>query len=210
MVEIQCPHCEGNVELEDNSFGVFDCPHCDGPFEYESSSSEGSDTTGPGLPTVSQNQLSLAVSISGVALGVLAIMVFFSALSFDTMCPEEERSTTEINGEEVISCTSEEFLWETQMAKLLFNSCCLMVPGSLVLTSLGYILRKRPLERPNTNSEVKTTPHANNFADSKVATGIQAAAMFFGIGISAVVAIIGAVMIGVIVFFLYVMLGYWF
>lgn len=62
-------------------------------------------------------------------------MVFFTAFSFDVVCPEEERSITEIDGKEVISCSSDEFLWETQMAKLLFSSCCLMVPGSLVLTS---------------------------------------------------------------------------
>tara|TARA_B100001093_G_scaffold68951_1_gene59240 strand:+ start:45388 stop:45732 length:345 start_codon:yes stop_codon:yes gene_type:complete len=35
MVEIQCPHCEKNVELEDGSFGVFDCPHCAEEFEWE-------------------------------------------------------------------------------------------------------------------------------------------------------------------------------
>jgi len=26
MVEIQCPHCEEDVELEDGVFGLFDCP----------------------------------------------------------------------------------------------------------------------------------------------------------------------------------------
>ena len=203
MVEIQCPHCDEDVELENNSFGVFDCPHCDEPFEYESSSSEERDTNASGVPIVSQNQFSLAVSISGVVLGVLAIMVFFTAFSFDVVCPEEERSITEIDGEEVISCSSDEFLWETQMAKLLFSSCCLMVPGSLVLTSFGYSIRKRPLEMAATNSDVKTTPSINNFADSKVANGIQVAAMFFGIGMSAIVAIIGTVLIGLVVFFLY-------
>ena len=54
-----------------------------------------------------------------------------------------------------------------------------------------------------TNSDVKTTPSINNFADSKIANGIQAAAMFFGIGMSAIVAIIGTVLIGLVVFFLY-------
>ena len=34
MVEIQCPHCEEVVELEDNSFGLFDCPHCGEEFSW--------------------------------------------------------------------------------------------------------------------------------------------------------------------------------
>lgn len=41
MVEIQCPHCEKDIELEDDSFGLFDCPYCDEEIEYESSSDNG-------------------------------------------------------------------------------------------------------------------------------------------------------------------------
>ena len=37
MVEIQCPHCEEDVELEDGEFGLFDCPYCDDEFEYAKS-----------------------------------------------------------------------------------------------------------------------------------------------------------------------------
>ncbi len=36
MVEVQCPHCSKNVELEHGDSGVFNCPYCDGEFEYES------------------------------------------------------------------------------------------------------------------------------------------------------------------------------
>ena len=35
MVEIQCPHCEDNIELEDGEFGLFDCPSCNQEFEWE-------------------------------------------------------------------------------------------------------------------------------------------------------------------------------
>ena len=37
MVEIRCPHCEEDVELEEDAFGLFDCPHCNKEYEYESS-----------------------------------------------------------------------------------------------------------------------------------------------------------------------------
>ena len=35
MVEIQCPHCEDEIELEDGVFGLFDCPYCNQEFEWE-------------------------------------------------------------------------------------------------------------------------------------------------------------------------------
>jgi|TARA_B110000483_G_scaffold37071_1_gene45533 hypothetical protein len=35
MVVIPCPLCEGNVELEDDDFGLFACPHCDDEFNWE-------------------------------------------------------------------------------------------------------------------------------------------------------------------------------
>ena len=34
MVEILCPHCEEEIELDDDAYGDFECPHCDGEFEW--------------------------------------------------------------------------------------------------------------------------------------------------------------------------------
>jgi len=34
MVEILCPHCEEEIELDDDAQGEFSCPHCDGEFEW--------------------------------------------------------------------------------------------------------------------------------------------------------------------------------
>ncbi len=36
MVEIQCPHCDEDIELEDGVSGLFDCPHCDEEFSWSS------------------------------------------------------------------------------------------------------------------------------------------------------------------------------
>ena len=38
MVEIQCPHCDEDIELEDGVSGLFDCPHCDKEFSWNSAS----------------------------------------------------------------------------------------------------------------------------------------------------------------------------
>jgi hypothetical protein len=34
MVEILCPHCEGEIELDDDASGEFVCPLCNGEFEW--------------------------------------------------------------------------------------------------------------------------------------------------------------------------------
>jgi len=34
MVEILCPHCDEEIELEDDNSGEFACPHCNGEFEW--------------------------------------------------------------------------------------------------------------------------------------------------------------------------------
>lgn len=34
MVEILCPHCEGEIELDDDASGTYICPHCDSEFEW--------------------------------------------------------------------------------------------------------------------------------------------------------------------------------
>ena len=34
MVEILCPHCEEEIELDDDAYGEFACPCCDGEFEW--------------------------------------------------------------------------------------------------------------------------------------------------------------------------------
>ena len=34
MVEILCPHCEEEIELEDDVSGEFACPYCEDEFEW--------------------------------------------------------------------------------------------------------------------------------------------------------------------------------
>ena len=36
MVEIECPHCDEGIELDDDDFGLFECPHCEEEFEWNS------------------------------------------------------------------------------------------------------------------------------------------------------------------------------
>ena len=44
MVEILCPHCEGELELDDDASGEFECPLCNGEFEWNVEENEKSNT----------------------------------------------------------------------------------------------------------------------------------------------------------------------
>ena len=35
MVEIECPHCDEDIELDDDDFGLFKCPHCEDEFSWD-------------------------------------------------------------------------------------------------------------------------------------------------------------------------------
>ena len=45
MVEILCPHCEGELELDDDASGEFECPLCNGEFEWNVEEDEKLTTT---------------------------------------------------------------------------------------------------------------------------------------------------------------------
>ena len=36
MVELQCPHCNEDIELDDGDSGLFNCPHCNEDFYLKS------------------------------------------------------------------------------------------------------------------------------------------------------------------------------
>lgn len=44
MVEILCPHCDEEIELDDDSVGEFSCPYCDEDFTWGGLSGDGTST----------------------------------------------------------------------------------------------------------------------------------------------------------------------
>jgi endogenous inhibitor of DNA gyrase (YacG/DUF329 family) len=72
MVEIQCPHCDENVELEDDVFGLFDCPHCDEEFIWKDDEDVSNEhTINP--PVISG--VKIGIGIGGIVL--FLSMIFF-------------------------------------------------------------------------------------------------------------------------------------
>ena len=73
MVEILCPHCEGEIELDDDASGEFECPLCDGEFEWNISE-ENTET----MPNTSNNPVVLTSNIIHGLGALLLIIGLFS------------------------------------------------------------------------------------------------------------------------------------
>ena len=74
MVEIQCPHCEEDIELKHGSTGLFNCPYCHEEFSYE-----GDDIF---MPTFSDKlQIFMTVGMKiGLAIVGLGVVLFLGFL----------------------------------------------------------------------------------------------------------------------------------
>ena len=216
-IEFNCSNCGARLRIPESYHGSLTCPSCShkqDSYEVHNSSGFAPVQFSKGYllvkkiknfdpKNITQNDISLALSIIGLLLGILAIYVFFSAFTLDAWCPEEYRSTIVVDGEEAISCNSEQFLWETGMAKRIFNACCIMIPGSFLLTVLGYNLRKENVVVQENSASVDAATPSNNISDSRGTKVIQATAMGFGIGMITIVAIIGIVITALIVLVIY-------
>ena len=79
MVEILCPHCEGEIELDDDASGEFECPLCEGEFEWNvpAASKKAKSTK-----SISASQLvSHPIQWAGLALSVVMLIILIMSLS---------------------------------------------------------------------------------------------------------------------------------
>ena len=80
MVEILCPHCEEEIELEDDASGEFACPHCDGEFEWNIQPEvEQFDEQDSLLLTLVSGFFSGSLLLTGLALLVASVVGFGSS-----------------------------------------------------------------------------------------------------------------------------------
>ena len=79
MVEILCPHCEGELELDDDASGEFECPLCDGKFEWNVEVEESFDdavthTENRIVPSKGSNKMDTGAKVlAGVYVGYKAV-----------------------------------------------------------------------------------------------------------------------------------------
>ena len=84
MVELDCPHCEATIELDNDAYGDFECPLCDGEFEFGEppiQSIQPSQSVQPAQPHQAKGSGfdSTMKILTGVSLGA-AIFVVLAAL----------------------------------------------------------------------------------------------------------------------------------
>jgi hypothetical protein len=100
MVEILCPHCEGDIELPDGEYGEFSCPLCEEDFIWEDESNND-----PASFIESEN-IELSYKLAAIAVVVvifLIIMVLSSALSSE----EVNTSSWPLEQVEIVEITNE-------------------------------------------------------------------------------------------------------
>lgn len=86
MVEILCPHCDGEIELDDDASGEFACPYCEGEFEWNvepkpkrskrrssSSSASKQDSRGPSFSASGLKVAREAVHVAMLAFLILCL-----------------------------------------------------------------------------------------------------------------------------------------
>jgi len=74
MVEILCPHCEGEIELDDDASGEFACPLCDGEFEWNVEEDESFDdavvSTNNRIVTTDFEEKPAVPKVAGIAFSI--------------------------------------------------------------------------------------------------------------------------------------------
>lgn len=78
MVEILCPHCEGEIELDDDASGEFECPLCGGEFEWNmdgDDSYEANTYSDDVIITTEFREMSAVPKVAGIAFCVWMVLV---------------------------------------------------------------------------------------------------------------------------------------
>ncbi len=229
-IKFKCAQCATKLKIPKSYNGRIKCPVCS--FEQEVNGEKINDLTFyedleisnitdffitgtqiilQKIKSLDSKKVSLALSISAAILMIIAILTFFSAFSYESMCPEENRGTTIIDGEEYPSC--EGASWgETETADKLLTACGLLLPLSLTLAIVGYSVRKEADDRLKVSDPLKNqvegklilnTSNKNNTKNDTLIDNTTKVIQFSILGVSitlSVLTIVGIILI--IIFFI--------
>tara|TARA_Y100001968_G_scaffold331922_1_gene388245 strand:- start:1932 stop:2861 length:930 start_codon:yes stop_codon:yes gene_type:complete len=229
-IKFKCAQCATKLKIPKSYNGRIKCPVCS--FEQEVNGEKINDLTFyedleisnitdffitgtqiilQKIKSLDSKKVSLALSISAAILMIIAILTFFSAFTYESMCPEENRGTTIIDGEEYPSC--EGASWgETETADKLLTACGLLLPLSLTLAIVGYSVRKEADDRLKVSDPLKNqvegklilnTSNKNNTKNDTLIDNTTKVIQFSILGVSitlSVLTIVGIILI--IIFFI--------
>jgi len=170
MVEILCPHCDEEIELDDDASGEFACPHCEGEFEWNTDTdSEGYDEAeGSPIFGLSRNQAALGAVIIGLVLGILAASIGANTASGFGDCPEESRIYSETEYDEMSYECDELPDYGGALAGL--TLCCGLFSAACWFVWFGYLAWKPAVVFHS--SEHESSPRTTASALTAVATNV--------------------------------------
>ena len=143
-IEVDCGSCGQRLSLPASHTGRFQCPSCGA----EQDMATAVPTKGP-MEAISDQYasartLAMRLNIAGIAVGVLAILVFMGGLG--QLGPDPENCTEiEMDGEMVMSCTGGGFLENPEALNFVGVACCLLVPIAIILPVVAQAVRPPPL-----------------------------------------------------------------
>ncbi len=143
-IEVDCGSCGQRLSLPASHTGRFQCPSCGA----EQDMATAVPTKGPmealSDQYASARTLAMRLNIAGIAVGVLAILVFMGGLG--QLGPDPENCTEiEMDGEMVMSCSGGGFLENPEALNFVGVACCLLVPIAIVLPVVAQAVRPPPL-----------------------------------------------------------------
>ena len=145
-VEVDCGSCGQRLSLPASHTGRFQCPSCGTEQDMAVASLSKQDPMEAlSDQYASARALAMRLNVAGIVVGVLAILVFFSAVS--QFGPDPEDCTEiEYEGEMVLSCTGSGTVFdETGAWSTLGVACCLLVPLAISLPIVAQAVRPPPL-----------------------------------------------------------------
>lgn len=210
-VNFRCRVCGVLLAVPTGYKGKVECPACktQQPVPKPSTSDER-------YPfDMTRNQWSMAVSIVGVVIALLSILVFFSAFSYEVMCPEDARGEVVEDGETYRTCAGGS--WGPTLTRI-FVSCFVLVPLAAALTQSGFALRKpkvslqQPIQQAgvssSTSGQVSAVQQQDQFTDSASAEVLQRVAKYVGVGLTAASILVALAAVAFVVMIVYIVLAW--
>ena len=233
-VKFTCSQCSTKLKIPISYKGKIKCPVCSSEQEVNGEEineltfnedldisnilsfiSSGSQIIFQKIKNLDSKKVSLAVSIFAGILLIIAILTFFSAFTYESMCPEENRGTAIIDGEEYPSCDGASW-GETETADKLFTACCILLPISLTLSIIGYSVRKEADDRLKVSDPIKNqvegkfiveTSNKNNTLIDKTTKVLQFSILGFSIGLSILTIVLTILIVIFFVWVIYLLLS---
>ena len=145
-IEVDCGSCGQRLSLPASHTGRFQCPSCGTEQDMAAASPAKRDPMEAlSDQYASARTLAMRLNIAGIAVGVLAILVFFSAVS--QFGPDPEDCTEmEYEGETVLSCEGSGTVFDESGAwSTLGVACCVLVPLAVSFPLIAQAVRPPPL-----------------------------------------------------------------